>query len=161
EKVLSAGSGTAGEVLDRLREAVAGLGRVLPDIGPGRMDVLAEPLAASLTTLRAAAISCAAQVRALGKEASDDAERLAACPPARPGGHTPRCVICGSPRGGFGGGGGPTRPPAGGGWGGPAPPWTSGSARRPCGSPRWPWAGCWPSACSGAGPWCSRRRRSR
>src|SRR5262249_60054689 len=78
EKVLSAGSGTAGEVLDRLREAVAGLGRVLPDIGPGRMDVLAEPLAASLTTLRAAAISCAAQVRALGKEASDDAERLAA-----------------------------------------------------------------------------------
>jgi len=44
----------------------------------GRMDVLAEPVAASLTTLRAAATSCAAQVRALGKEASDDAERLAA-----------------------------------------------------------------------------------
>ena len=77
-KVLSAGSGTAGEVLDRLREAVEGLARVLPDIGPGRMDVLAEPVAASLTTLRAAATSCAAQVRALGKEASDDAERLAA-----------------------------------------------------------------------------------
>ena len=42
------------------------------------MDVLAEPVAASLTALRAAATSCAAQVRALGKEASDDAERLAA-----------------------------------------------------------------------------------
>ena len=77
-KVLSAGSGTAGEVLDQLRETVEGLARVLPDIGPGRIDVLAEPLAASLTTLRAAATSCAAQVRALGKEASDDAERLAA-----------------------------------------------------------------------------------
>jgi ATP-dependent DNA helicase DinG len=72
------GSGTAGEMLDRLREAAAGLARVLPDIGPGRLDVLAEPVAASLTTLRAAATSCAAHVRALGKEASDDAERLAA-----------------------------------------------------------------------------------
>ena len=77
-KVLSEGSGTAGEVLDRLREAVAGLARVLPEIGPGRLDVLAEPVAASLTTLRAAATSCGAQVRALGKEAGDDAERLAA-----------------------------------------------------------------------------------
>ena len=75
----AAGPGTAGDVLDRLREAAEGLTRMLPDIGPGRMDVLAEPVAASLTTLRAAATSCAAQVRALGKEASDDAERLAAC----------------------------------------------------------------------------------
>jgi len=73
-----AGSGAAGEVLDRLREAVEGLTRVLPDIGPGRLDVLAEPVAASLITLRAAATSCAAQVRAIGKETSDDAERLAA-----------------------------------------------------------------------------------
>ena len=72
------GPGAAGDVLDRLREAAEGLARVLPDIVPGRMDVLAEPVAASLTALRAAAISCAAQVRALGKEASDDAERLAA-----------------------------------------------------------------------------------
>jgi ATP-dependent DNA helicase DinG len=74
----AAGSGTAGEILDRLREAVEGLTRVLPDIGPGRLDVLAEPVAASLITLRAAATSCAAQVRAVGKETSDDAERLAA-----------------------------------------------------------------------------------
>src|SRR5262249_57634550 len=72
------GSGTAGEVLDRLREAGEGRTRVLPDIGPGRLDVLAEPVAASLITLRAAATSCAAQVRAVGKETSDDAERLAA-----------------------------------------------------------------------------------
>ena len=75
----AAGLGTAGDVLDRLREAAEGLTRMLPDIGPGRMDVLTEPVAASLTALRAAATSCAAQVRALGKEASDDAERLAAC----------------------------------------------------------------------------------
>src|SRR5215831_6501577 len=74
----AAGSGTAGDVLDRLREAAEGLTRVLPDIDPGRMDVLAEPVAVSLAVLRAAATSCAAQVRALGKEAPDDAERLAA-----------------------------------------------------------------------------------
>src|SRR5262249_40402023 len=41
-------------------------------------DALPEPLAASLTTLRAGATACAAQVRALGKETSDDAERIAA-----------------------------------------------------------------------------------
>jgi ATP-dependent DNA helicase DinG len=74
----SARAGTAGDVLDRLREAAEGLAQVLPDIGPGRMDVLAEPVAASLIALRAAATSCAAQVRAIGKEVSDDAERLAA-----------------------------------------------------------------------------------
>jgi ATP-dependent DNA helicase DinG len=74
----AAGPGAAGDVLDRLREAAEGLARVLPDIMPGRMDGLAEPVAASLSMLRAAAISCAAQVRSLAKEASEDAERLAA-----------------------------------------------------------------------------------
>ena len=87
-RVLSGGSspragvaavpGAVGDVLDRLHEAAEGLARVLPDIVPGRMDRLAEPVAASLSTLRAAAISGAAQVRSLAKEASDDAERLAA-----------------------------------------------------------------------------------
>ena len=67
-----------GDVLDRLREAAEGLGKVLPDVSPGRLDILAEPLAAALSTLRAAATACAAQVRAVGKESSDDAERLAA-----------------------------------------------------------------------------------
>src|SRR5436305_923451 len=67
----------AGDVLDQLREAAEGLGRVLPEISPGRMDILAEPLATALIALRAAATSCAAQVRAVGKEISDDAERLA------------------------------------------------------------------------------------
>jgi ATP-dependent DNA helicase DinG len=51
---------------------------VLPEVPPGRLDILAEPLAMALTALRAAATSCAAQVRAVGKEISDDAERLAA-----------------------------------------------------------------------------------
>ena len=64
--------------LDQLREAAEGLGRVLPEVSPGRLDILAEPLATALTALRAAATSCAAQVRAVGKEISDDAERLAA-----------------------------------------------------------------------------------
>jgi ATP-dependent DNA helicase DinG len=67
-----------GDTLDQLREAAEGLGKVLPEVPPGRLDVLAEPLAAALTTLRAAAASCAAKVRALGKESADDAERLAA-----------------------------------------------------------------------------------
>ncbi len=67
----------AGDVLEQLREAAEGLGRVLPEISPGRMDILAEPLATALIALRAAATSCAAQVRAVGKEISDDAERLA------------------------------------------------------------------------------------
>ena len=67
----------AGDALDQLREAAEGLGRVLPEVPPGRLDILAEPLATSLTALRAAAASCAAQVRAVGKEISDDAERLA------------------------------------------------------------------------------------
>ena len=67
-----------GDSLDKLREAADGLGRVLPEVSPGRLDILPEPLAAALTSLRAAATACAAQVRATAKESSDDAERLAA-----------------------------------------------------------------------------------
>src|SRR5690348_15675282 len=66
-----------GDALDRLREAGEGLARVLPDVRAGRLDVLSEPLAASLATLRDAATACAAQVRALGRETTDDAEHLA------------------------------------------------------------------------------------
>jgi ATP-dependent DNA helicase DinG len=67
-----------GEALDKLRDAADALGRVLPEVSAGRMDVLAEPLAAALTSLRAAATACAAQVRAASKESTEDAERLAA-----------------------------------------------------------------------------------
>ena len=76
-RILTGEGQKAGDVLDQLREAAEGLGRVLPEISPGRMDILSEPLATALTALRAAATSCAAQVRAVGKEISDDAERLA------------------------------------------------------------------------------------
>ena len=77
-RILTGETPKAGELLDQLREAAEGLGRVLPEVSPGRLDILAEPLATALTALRAAATSCAAQVRAVGKEISDDAERLAA-----------------------------------------------------------------------------------
>ena len=77
-RILTGETAKAGDVLDKLREAAEGLGRVLPEISPGRLDILAEPLATALTALRAAATSCAAQVRAVGREISDDAERLAA-----------------------------------------------------------------------------------
>ena len=76
-RILTGEGQKAGDVLDQLREAAEGLGRVLPEVSPGRMDILGEPLATALTALRAAATSCAAQVRAVGKEISDDAERLA------------------------------------------------------------------------------------
>jgi len=68
----------SGDHLDRLREAGEALARALPDVPAGRLDTLAEPLAAALVTLRDAASSCAARVRALGREATEDAERLAA-----------------------------------------------------------------------------------
>ena len=77
-RILTGETPKAGEVLDQLRDAAEGLGRVLPEVSPGRLDILAEPLATALTALRAAATSCAARVRAVGKEISDDAERLAA-----------------------------------------------------------------------------------
>jgi ATP-dependent DNA helicase DinG len=76
-RILTGESAKAGDVLDKLREAAEGLSKVLPEISPGRMDILSESLATALTVLRAAATSCAAQVRAVGKEISDDAERLA------------------------------------------------------------------------------------
>jgi ATP-dependent DNA helicase DinG len=76
-RILTGEGPKAGDALDQLREAAEGLGRVLPEVSPGRMDILSEPLATALTALRAAATSCAAQVRAVGKEISDDAERLA------------------------------------------------------------------------------------
>ncbi len=76
-RILTGEGQKAGDVLDQLRAAAEGVGRVLPEVGPGRMDILAEPLATALTALRAAATSCAAQVRAVGKEISDDAERIA------------------------------------------------------------------------------------
>jgi ATP-dependent DNA helicase DinG len=67
----------SGEALDRLREAAEAVGRVLAEVREGRIDVLGEPLAACLASVRAAASGCAAEVRASAKENAQDAERLA------------------------------------------------------------------------------------
>jgi ATP-dependent DNA helicase DinG len=62
----------------RLREAGQGLGGVL-DVAPaGRIDDLAEGLAASLAALRDAAGACAADVRASARDAGDEPEQLTA-----------------------------------------------------------------------------------
>ncbi|HEY5988136.1 MAG TPA: ATP-dependent DNA helicase [Streptosporangiaceae bacterium] len=62
---------------ERLKEAGEAFGRVIGDMPAGRIDVLAEPLAVSLATLRDAAAKCAAEIRGKTKENADDAERLA------------------------------------------------------------------------------------
>jgi ATP-dependent DNA helicase DinG len=67
----------SGEALDRLKEAAEAVGRVLAEVREGRIDVLNEPLAACLATVRGAAFACASEVRTSGKENADDAERLA------------------------------------------------------------------------------------
>jgi len=73
-----AGRLESGGNADRLKEAGDAFGRVLADVSAGRMDVLAEPLAAALASLRDAAGSCAADIRGAGKETTEDSERLAA-----------------------------------------------------------------------------------
>ena len=67
----------SGDALDRLREAAEAVGRVLAEVREGRIDVLDEPLAACLASVRAAVAGCAAEVRASAKENSEDTERLA------------------------------------------------------------------------------------
>ncbi|MGO9671703.1 MAG: helicase C-terminal domain-containing protein [Streptosporangiaceae bacterium] len=63
---------------ERLREAGEAAGRVLAVIPPGRMDILAEDVAASLAFLRDAAGGCAAELRAIARNSEDDPERIAA-----------------------------------------------------------------------------------
>ena len=67
----------SGDNLDRLREAAEAVGRVLAEVREGRIDVLDEPLAACLASVRAAAAGSAAEVRTSGKENAEDPERLA------------------------------------------------------------------------------------
>jgi ATP-dependent DNA helicase DinG len=66
------------EAVGRLRAAAETISQLFPDVREGRLDVLAEPLAVALTTLRDAASGCAAEVRAAAKEAGEDAGQLAA-----------------------------------------------------------------------------------
>jgi ATP-dependent DNA helicase DinG len=66
------------KVTARLRDAAAAAERVLDEISYGRIDVLAEPLAVALATVRDAAHGCAADLRASAKNNQEDLERMAA-----------------------------------------------------------------------------------
>ena len=68
----------SGDEAGRLREAGEAAARVLADVPGGRIDVLAEPLAIALASVRDAAAACAAKVRAGSGENAQEAERLAA-----------------------------------------------------------------------------------
>jgi ATP-dependent DNA helicase DinG len=68
----------AGEdAVARLRDAGAGLERVLADAPVGRIDVLGEALAAGLESVRDAALGCAKELRAGATESEEDADRTA------------------------------------------------------------------------------------
>jgi ATP-dependent DNA helicase DinG len=62
----------------RLRDAGEGLAEALTEAPGGRIDVLAEPLAASLAAVRDAAGSSAAEIRASAKGTEDDPQQLTA-----------------------------------------------------------------------------------
>ena len=69
----------AGEkLIARLRVAGEDAARVLTVLPAGRIDVLSEDLALSLAGLRDAAASCAADLRASGKNSEEEPERIAA-----------------------------------------------------------------------------------
>jgi ATP-dependent DNA helicase DinG len=73
----AAGAGGAHSPAENLREAADALGRVLDNVPPGRMDLLAEPLAVALAAVRDAAGACAAQIRSAGKDTGEDVQQLA------------------------------------------------------------------------------------
>jgi ATP-dependent DNA helicase DinG len=66
------------KLIARLREAGENAARVLTVLPAGRIDVLTEDLALSLASLRDAAGSCAADLRASGKNTEEEPERIAA-----------------------------------------------------------------------------------
>ncbi len=72
------GKQASAESVDRLRSAGEAAAQVFPEVREGRIDVLAEPLAATLAALRDAASSCAGEVRASAKESGEDAASLGA-----------------------------------------------------------------------------------
>ena len=63
---------------DRLREAAQAVTRVLAQAPAGRIDLLDDPLAAALGSVRDAAGGCAADLRATAKTTDEEPERLAA-----------------------------------------------------------------------------------
>ena len=65
--------------VDGLRQAANALGIDLNTAPEGRMDILSDALAATLTSVREAAGACAEAVRAATKGMDEDPQRLAAC----------------------------------------------------------------------------------
>ncbi len=74
----AATEGAAPDVADRLRQAAAALAIDLGDAPTGRMDVLSDALAATLTSVQDAAGACAAAVRASAASEEEDPQRMAA-----------------------------------------------------------------------------------
>jgi ATP-dependent DNA helicase DinG len=66
------------DAVGRLRDAGDGLAQTLAEAPAGRIDVLSDQLAFSLTALRDAAGSCAAEIRTSAKHADDEPEQLSA-----------------------------------------------------------------------------------
>jgi ATP-dependent DNA helicase DinG len=73
----AAAEGGAPAVADGLRQAAAALTVDLGDVPDGRMDMLPDTLAATLTSVRDAAGACADAVRAGAKDLGEDPQRLA------------------------------------------------------------------------------------
>jgi ATP-dependent DNA helicase DinG len=66
------------DAVGRLRAAGDGLAQILAEAPAGRIDVLSDHLAFSLTAVRDAAGSCAAEIRTSAKNADDEPEQLSA-----------------------------------------------------------------------------------
>ena len=71
----SAAAEGAPAVADRLRQAAAALTVDLGDAPAGRMDVLPDALAATLTSVREAAGTCAEAIRASAPGQEEDPQR--------------------------------------------------------------------------------------
>ena len=74
----AAAEGGAPPVADRLRQAAAALAIDLGDAPAGRMDVLSDALAATLSSVQDAAGACAGAVRASAAAEEEDPPRMAA-----------------------------------------------------------------------------------
>jgi ATP-dependent DNA helicase DinG len=73
-----AGRQVTEDAAGRLKDAGLGLEQVLADAYGGRIDVLTEPLAATLAAVRDTAGSCAADIRTSARKAEDEPEQLTA-----------------------------------------------------------------------------------
>jgi ATP-dependent DNA helicase DinG len=74
----AAAEGAATAVADNLRKSAAALTIDLGDAPAGRMDVLSDTLAATLTSVQDAAEACAAAIRASAPAEEEDPQRMAA-----------------------------------------------------------------------------------